>query len=351
MFLCVRGNIKSKQQQGIALILALLVVALVMAITVELSWRFDLSLNRAANRWYGVQAYAYLNGAEELAHFALKEDAEKDKQDNKLVDSLTEDWAQPPVQFPTDDGWVRAGLEDAQGRFNLNSLIDKVSKPKGNRQPQEWELWTEAQRRFIRLLQSVEIEEDVFLDAETAKGITEAVIDWLDDDGFVSGFGGAESDYYSALEPPIVVGNQKMFSVTQLNIIRGMTPQLYKKLEPLLIALPKDAMLNVNTMPLELMRTINGKHSLYPIGLEEAQMMFEERGGGYENIDGFKSSAIVDQVTNAEGGLDITGLGVSSSYFLFFGDTAVGEFIRQSSALIYRSEDQITTLRRTDANF
>jgi Type II secretory pathway, component PulK len=342
------------KQAGVALILALLVVALVAAIAVELSWKFDLSVTRSANRWYGVQADAYLLGAEEVGVFLLETDADEDSQDGILSDTLTEIWA-TSQQFPTDEGWLRASLEDAQGRFNINALVKKAQKPNGNKTPAPWQKWTAAQRRFIRLLQTIEIEPEVYMDQQVAMSLTEAVIDWVDKDSKVTGFGGAESDYYGQLEPPFVIANRPMISVSELNIIRGMTPQLYQALLPLVIALPdEEATLNVNTMPFELIRTINSKTELYPSTVDDAQYIFEERGAGFDDIEAFKTSGAVDQVVGGGGGntnLDTDGLGVASKYFLMFGDTAVGETIRQRKTLMHREGNKVTILRRTDANF
>lgn len=342
------------RQSGVALVLALLVVALVTAISVELSWRFDLGMTRAANRWYGVQADAYLRGAEEFAFMALRYDQDEDRENGKPVDKLGEVWAQPPQQFPVDEGWIRGGLEDAQGRFNINLLQNSIDKKVAAKltcaQP---ERYTENQRRFIRLLQTIEVEEDTFIDQYTAMNITAAIIDWIDIDSVVT-CEGAESDYYSQLEPPFVIPNKAMVSVSELNVIQGITPVIYQKLLPLVIALPPEATLNVNTMPLQLLRTIASKDSLYPNSEDDAQYIYEERGGGYDDLEGFKSSAAVDQVvgSNAQGSLlDLTGLGVASSYFIFNGDAMVGDYVRERRALIHRDDQEIKVLRRTDANF
>jgi len=352
---CNGGNGKSvpRRQHGVALVLALLVVALVTAITVELSWRFDLSMIRSANRWHGVQANAYLNGAEELAFMLLREDADKDKQEGKEVDTLYEDWAGNYGQIPTDEGWVRGRLEDAQARFNINLLAKKAPKPNANKSQEPWQKWTAPQRRFIRLLQTLELAEEEFLDQATAENITEAIMDWIDVDSEVTGFGGAESDYYGQLDIPFVVANKPMVSVSELNVIKGIFPVLYQKLLPLVIALPAEATTNVNTMPLELIRSINSKKVLYPITVEDAMYIFEERGAGYDDVEMFKSGIVKDVVDSSGNGnnLDTEGLGVNSSYFIFYGDTMVGDIVRESKALFFREGAEVKTLRRSDANF
>ncbi|TVZ37273.1 general secretion pathway protein K [Alteromonadaceae bacterium 2753L.S.0a.02] len=345
-----------KQQRGVALVLALLVVALVTAIAVELSWRFDLSLVRAENRWYGVQAYAYLQGAEEFAFMALKFDKEEDNKKGVEIDTLDEFWAQQAAQFPTDEGWVSGKLEDAQARFNLNALAAKAQKPQGKFS--DWQKFTAPQRRFIRLLQSINLgeteDEPVYLDQATAINIVEAIIDWMDVDSEVTGFGGAESDYYGQLEPPFVIPNKPMVSVSELNLIRGMTPELYQKLLPLVIALDAQVPLNINTASVEIIRSFNSKKLFYPLALEDAMDVVQNRsGGGYESVEDFAEDMkqYVPDENNGQSNFDTSGLAVFSSYFLFTGETQVGDHIRTSRALLFRNGTEVSTLRRTDANY
>jgi len=378
--------LETKTQKGIALILALLVVSLVTAITVELSWRFDLSFNRAANRFAGAQAYSFLKGAEQWAYFYLTEDLKEDqKRDGGTpCDSLNEIWATEVAGYQPEniDATISLKLIDAQGRFNLNSLYSKFSPRRGGSIP-EWQKWTAQQRRFIRLLQTLELEEGVPVDLEMATAITAAIIDWLDqagDDGFEGvdqprHYLGAEEDYYSRLEPPVTIPNQTMISVSELRVIRGITPELYQQLLPLVVALPnsdpnpqsgerKAADLNINTMPPELMPMFNAKDDLRPLMPDEIQMLMESRGGmpmsntggtvetqsnDCSGVEEFKQTLQMYIDPNM---LDTNGLTANSSFFLMTAEVVVGDYVRQGNALLYRSSDGIvTTLRRTDANF
>ncbi len=349
-------SMQTQKQSGMALVLALLVVAIVTAISVELSWRFDLAITRAENRWYGVQANAYLKGAEEFAFMALKFDKEEDNRKGVQVDSLDEFWAAQAAEFPTDEGWVSGRLEDAQARFNINQLRAKVDD-KARRSAEIYKHFTAPQRRFIRLLQSVNLgdeESPLYLDSTTAQNITEAVIDWLDNDANVTGFGGAESDFYGQLDPPYTVPNGPMASVTELNLIRGMTPVLYEKLLPLVIALPENQTMNINTAPAELLRTLNRQDDLYPLSIEDGDVLAQNRaGGGYDKVEDFVADAkqFFPDSDNGKNNFVADGLGVFTEYFIFYGETQVGEHIRTSKALLYRNGTEVTTIRRTDANF
>ena len=374
-----QGHIGPQSSRGLALVLALLIVSLIAAISVELTWRFDLSLNRSGNRWYGLQAQAYLQGAENLAKMVLRQDLEDTE-----IDDLGEDWAQEPTPFPTDEGWVKGKLEDAQGRFNLNSLIpvpsntDDDNAENGTQAPSlpvnnsssftaggQKSLST-SQERFVRLLQTVALGEEeegqqIFVELDQAREITEALIDWMDQDDEVTGFGGAESDYYEQLEPPITISNRPLISVSELSVVKGMTPEIYRALLPLIIALPGNVAMNVNTMQLALLRSINVRNALLPISEEDAQLIFDDREtAAFSQVQDFADNPNVQSAlslnpnnTNQDGNpnLDLSGLGTTSEYFIFFGETMVGDKIKMGRSLIKRSADDIVVVRRTDANF
>lgn len=362
-----------QRQRGMVLILAMLIVVLVTTIAVSLAWRYNLSLTRAETRLHGVQAQAYLESAEALASYVLQQDLEEDQQNGQMVDSLDEMWAVPTDPVPMDEGWVSGRLEDAQGRFNINSLqakaaalqnenVNYASMPPAQR-------FTESQKRFIRLLQTLPLEEP--LDEAQAMAITEAVVDWIDLDQDVTGYGGAEADFYQQLDPPTTPSNLTMVSVSELSRVKGMTPPIYRALLPLVIALPPEVPLNVNTMPLPLMRTMAGSDDLRPLTEEDAQMLMEERDspeggtdapqmndpeaepvpGGYADIQAFADSPTIATIASAAGGFDTTGLAVKSDFFLLFSETQVGEQIRSGAAMLKRYEGKVSVIRRSDANF
>ncbi|MCW8195679.1 general secretion pathway protein GspK [Proteobacteria bacterium 005FR1] len=322
---------------GAVLVLALLIVAIVSALAVQFAYTFSLNLSRVEYRSYGAQAQNYLLGAETLAGVVLQEDAKNTESDN-----LTEQWAQTIPPFPTDHGMLEAHLEDAHGRFNLNSLVDKVSaenNPAGDQAAR----FTPQQRRFIRLLQTFE---DYPLTPDQAIEITEAVIDWIDDDDEPFGFGGAESLHYSRAQPPYEPANQLFNSVSELRLVAHMTPELYRLLEPLLVVLPKDATMNVNTALPPLLRTINNEDDLRPLDERALADLLEDRQlQQYETVSDFFSSPVVTNLapnavsTNA-------GFGTESSYFILHATASVGEQVRFLTSYLHREDEKVSTVQR-----
>ncbi|GAB1260894.1 type II secretion system minor pseudopilin GspK [Aurantivibrio plasticivorans] len=326
-----------QHQRGTALILAMMIVVVVTLLGVQFEERFTLSIAKAENRWHGLQAQNYLLATETLAAHFLEDDA-----NNSDNDHLGEVWA-TEVTLPTDDGMMEVKLEDAQGRFNLNSLAANWTVPGNNPNPPLHLQFSPAQRRFIRLLQ---IFEDEQLTQQEAIEITEAVIDWVDDDGEnLKGFGGAESLYYNNLSPPYTPANQLFFSVSELQMVKGITPALYQKLEPLVAVLPDtSASLNVNTALPEVLRSINDQSLLTPLSEQDVATIVEERTlQAFEDVADFSNNAAIK---NAIPNLDTSDFGVSTNFFLMHAKTSVGEQIRYVRSGLSRTDGKVTTVSR-----
>lgn len=336
--MCNAYSRSRESERGSALVLALLIVAVVTGLAVQFAYSFALNLSRAEYRSYGAQAQYYLLGAEALAAVVLEEDAEE----AATVDHLGETWAQTIPPFPTDHGFLEARLEDAQGRFNINSLRRKTSA--GNDPGvSPAQRFTPEQRRFIRLLQTFE---DYPVAVEQAIEITEAVIDWIDEDDEVFGFGGAESLFYSRAEPPYGPSNQLFSSVSELRLVRHMTPELYQRLEPLLVALPEDATLNINTALPPLLRTINSPDQLEPLDERVLVDILEERQlQHYESVGDFFSSPVIQNAAPNAIGTN-AGYGVASEYFILHARASVDDQVRYLVSYLERDDQGVRTMHR-----
>ena len=108
-----------RRQRGVALITAVLMVALATMLAVDVGFRGFLDQRRTGTLFALDQAYEVALGAEAWAADFLK----KDLQDSQ-TDHLGEIWARPLPPLPIDGGTVEGRLEDMQGRFNINSLVN-----------------------------------------------------------------------------------------------------------------------------------------------------------------------------------------------------------------------------------
>lgn len=350
-------NRGGKRERGVILIMALLIVVLVTAVVVSVSWRFQLSMVRNENRWHGSQARAYMEGGEQLVRKILFED----RLETGEVDHLGEVWTQISGQpMQTDEGWVGGNIEDAHGRFNLNLLVrppPQTGQNNDNRSKDPWELLSDNQRRFVRLLQTIELESGP-VQYQTAMEIIDAIQDWLDPDDQVTGFGGAEADYYQDQDPPFPITNGPMTSVSELSLIKGITPEIYEWLAPLMIALPPGEAMNVNTLKPELLPMLNSKSQTLPLTPENAKLIEEDRAQateGFKSLDEFFNSPNVSGLLGSAEEQEKGSLSVSSRYFIFAAETLTGEQIRKAKTLLFRGDingiNHVHVVRRTDANF
>ncbi|HKX98313.1 MAG TPA: type II secretion system minor pseudopilin GspK [Steroidobacteraceae bacterium] len=212
------------RQRGVALITAIVVVAIATILAVRIGTRAALDLRRTAGLVALDQGWHVALGAEAWAIEALKEDWRNASGPTK-VDHLAEAWAQPLPPLPIDGGEVRGVLEDMQGRFNLNNLVDEDDKP------------DEANvARFAQLL--------VLVGAQPRWASLMA--DWIDGNTMPEG-DGAEDGTYLGQSPPYRTANGLVVTTTEMMALPGMTREEFERIRPYVAALPPGTPLNACT--------------------------------------------------------------------------------------------------------
>jgi general secretion pathway protein K len=218
----VKGLIK---RRGVALITAMLITALAGSVAAGLSWDNALDVRRTMVMLYRDQAIQVAVGSEGWVRRILRDD-----QENSPSDHLGEIWATEIPALPIDSeavqGEILGKIEDLQGRFNINNLLD------GNGDIDQPSL-----EQFERLLTTLGL--DVRLAGITA--------DWLDDDQIESIPDGAEDPFYSGLTPAYRTANQRIANITELAALDGMDRASFGILLPHVTALPERTPINVNT--------------------------------------------------------------------------------------------------------
>ncbi len=220
-------------QRGIALITAVLITALISIIAVAMISEQQLDIRRTGNILDRAQAWQFALGMETIALLALRKDVENNQTDHRM-----EDWSKP-VQFPAPDGaegdMISGQIEDLQGRFNLNNLVD------GN-----GTIDAEHLEQFKRLLTQLEL----------PPGLAARVADWIDLDSTPQGMDGAEDDEYTRLDPSYRTGNTLLVSPSELLLV--MSAEEYQKLEKYVAALPgqEQTKININTAPREVLASL-----------------------------------------------------------------------------------------------
>lgn len=96
------------------------------------------------------------------------------------------------------------------------------------------------------------------IDERALSILVHSFLDWRDEDELVRAQG-AEAEFYARLPQPYTPRNGPLLSVRELLLVRGMTPELYRRVEPYLAALPTDRLrVNVNAAPAEVLTAVPG---------------------------------------------------------------------------------------------
>ena len=235
-------------QRGVALVMAIIVVAIGTMIAVNLIWRGTLDLRRTESALAADQGLMYVQGAEAWAADILQQDLV----DSPESDHLGEQWAIELPPLPVDGGSITGRLEDLQGRFNLNNLIGSDGKESAL-----------ARRQFERLLVSVEAD----------PALAGAVIDWLDPDTELRFPSGGEDVVYSDADPPYRTANSVITSTSELMAIAGFDRDTYRRLAPYITVLPAGTKLNVNTASDVVLASLSDD-----IDIATATSLIEQRG-------------------------------------------------------------------------
>lgn len=371
------SNLRLRRQKGAVLLLAVFIVAIIAGISTRFVADFQLTLSRAEQAKVSSQLQQYLYSVEAYASWVLVQDAETDTANGRYTlngtygnyDHLQEEWT-TALALSLEEATVEAHLEDALSRFNINQLQGRPSPYNINGLLSE--RFTIPQQRFMRLLQT---HPDGIVDRALAQSITESVIDWIDTDNTITGLGGAENNYYQALEIPYRAANQFFISVTELRQIKGISREIYDYLSQFLIALPNAQGFNINTASVAVMRSLNQSNVEEPLTEEEGRLLTSERpvdrgsvlkenseesfvnaplsNTAYESVEAFLTSNEGNQVfdTNPTFWPSVKGLRTGSEYFILTVKIKLLDYERKQTSLLKRESMpagvKTTVIRRT----
>ncbi|MGD8591151.1 MAG: type II secretion system minor pseudopilin GspK, partial [Chromatiales bacterium] len=317
-----------QRQTGVALISAVLVVAMTSIAAVAMTHRLQLSIHRTSNVLMADQRYLYTLGSEAWARGQLI----RDMQNEETYDALNEDWAKELPVTVVEEGQVYAKTSDLQGRFNLNNLYRR------NTIESETEVQDEIQQQlelFQRLL--------VLLELDPA--IAQATSDWLDQDIQLLFPDGAEDNEYLGLTAPYRTANNLMVDVSELKLVKGVTPEAYEKLMPYVTVLPESTPVNVNTASDMLLRAI-----FQSLDESSVEVLLSERDETpFKDVKSFIDS--LKKLLSGDDALKITNLepllSVSSHYFQLETTVRMDNVDQTLYSLLYKDQRGISVLART----
>lgn len=206
------------RQRGVAVVVAMLVVALAASTAMHLLWSQSLWTRQVENLTARARADAVARAAAQWAVAILAED-------DREVDHLGEGWARRLPPLPAENARLDGALSDEQSRFNLNNLVRN-----GAASPAD----VVALQRLLEAL-------------GLPLRLADALVDWLDADDETTEPGGAEDAHYLGLAEPYRAANRSLAHVGELARVRGFDAAAIARLAPFVTALPEPTPVNVNT--------------------------------------------------------------------------------------------------------
>jgi len=254
--------------RGVALITAMLITALASMVAANLAWDNALDVRRTTVLLNHEQAVQVALGAESWVIGILHQDLEDSE-----TDHLGEIWAIELPGLPIDGGEVTGNIEDLQGRFNVNNLIDD----NGNVVPESLE-------RFRRLLIALELD----------PRIAGVAADWIDSNIEASFPDGAEDAIYTGIIPPYRSANQSLTSASEFAALEGMARESFNVLRPHITALPGRTNININTATGPVLQSLDENLSAADV----ERLLAEREIAGFADIQSTFSSLVTPDVLN-----------------------------------------------------
>ena len=314
-----------QRERGVALITILMMVALATILAAGIAKQQQVTAQGTQRLIQQNQALLYAKSAEAFFSELLIDDAKNAGQ----VDHLQETWAQPIPPFPVEGGVVMGRLTDQNAQFNVNSLLQSDGETV-NLAAQAW---------FERILQRANLSPD----------LTQALIDWQDQNDELSGSMGAESNYYQSLGQGYLAANRELTDISSLKQVRGFAGQNYQILKPYIAAYSREYKVNINTASAWLLTSIDPK-----LKLSDVENVLTQRRGQlqhWQNLTEFWQTAPINQVDASIQTQMNSLLAVQSNRFLSLVEIEFSGYKRYMQSQLQREGQSVRVLSRSLAPF
>lgn len=253
-------NKSFKLQQGVAMLMALVMVAIASSLAVYMWYQSQLNLARVHNIKQSYQAKHYSQGLLLWASDILREDY---AQSETQSDSNADPWLQGIHGMPVEDAILSGSLLPLDNKFNVNNLVTN-------------NVVNEQQLQFFRRLLNI---------LELDQGIADKIIDWIDSDQIPQP-NGAEDFIYLGKNPSYQTGSKHFQHIRELALLDGLTVEDYQKLINYVTVLPviggQTTKMNVNTISPPLLKALHPQ-----ITNEMALQLNQNNAANFANINDF----------------------------------------------------------------
>jgi general secretion pathway protein K len=293
--------IRHSRQQGVAIIMVLLIVAIATSLAAYMALQQSLWQRQVESQFERAQARQLGTAGIDWARAVLAEDAHGNN-----VDHEQEIWTLRLPAIPVEGGEVIGAIEDRQGLYNLNNVLGNMAQ-------------------FQRLLAVLGLPAD----------LAPVLADWMDSDTEQRA-GGAEDGYYLALAQPYRTSNRALMELGELTRLKGFDSRTIEKLRAFVSILPVSRTpVNVNFAPAEVLVAL-----IEDLTLADARLIVQQRQGRpYKDIADFRQRL-------PYGGIKIvdSDISVKSDFFWVTGRASVGHAQVVTQALLHRASNWSTVI-------
>ncbi len=224
----VKSKVKQKQK-GAALITALFIMSLVVIIASRIAFQESVLINEASLVKNADQAFLALQGSQDWGAAVLANELKNQSGDSgNTVGSigvmrLPKESTQLTTSIADANVTLKMRISNMQNRLNINAItLSNVPV-------------------LAKLLKNIDAE----MTQQQALALAQNIAYYISQENL------SQTDaYYLKKNPPHRAPHHGLADITELRAVKGMTPDLYKKISPYFVALPdKDnLLLNVNSM-------------------------------------------------------------------------------------------------------
>ncbi len=298
-------------EQGVALLLALLVLTLLTALILEFDAEARREYREAAAFRDSYKADMLTRAAVKATRAVLMQDFLRERVTGEKFDALTDIWAMPIKNYLIGDGLLTAQIEDERGKLNLNDLIATSGGD------------LEQKKKIFRVKRLFEL-------LQLNPNLVDAVVDWLDQDD-VPQPSGAESSYYQSQKPPYRAANGPLPALGDLRLVKGFTQEIIDRLARYVTVYPMEGggVVNLNTADLIVIQCLNER-------ITQSMAMEVVQGRPYRtkvDLDRISSFQEVGQTMRND-------YDVKSDYFSARLSITVNETIKTAFAILKRDSSK-----------
>jgi general secretion pathway protein K len=300
-----------KTQQGVAIVAVMLIVMLATAIVSSLYYRETIAIRSIENRLTLQQTRWVERAVLDWSRVILRADAQNPQ--TAAVDHLQEVWAVPVADTVLDEtvtagatiksngetgtknsARLSGGMEDAQGKLNLNNLVDD----KGALSPDHYK----AFEKLLQLTgQPLVLAQNLLARQLTSMPTTQ------------------NNETTAATTPALL-------TIDDLKTVKGFNPDVIRTLDPFVVFLPRLTTINVNTAPAETIAAV-----IPDLDLASARRFVSNRERTFYRDLAAANTAMGNGIT-----LPTTMLDVKTSHFLVKGILKFDRVEASTETLLYR---------------